>query len=203
MRSVIILAGALALAGCGDQGAGDADPGDLMAGADTSDQALDSSDTASNSSDGEPVSMEEAARRAEGIVKPQPGQYRATVEVLDVSLPGAPPQVREQIRQMQSAGARTREYCLTPEQAEKGFEEMVRQANTDDSCSFSKFEAEGGNIDAVMTCSRAGQGSGRMTMQGSGTRTSSDMTMTMTVDAPNGTQMNMKMRSQQQRIGDC
>ena len=205
MRSVILIGSALALSACGDQGPNDdvvansTEAGDgtgMLAGA--SDGSISGS-----SSDGGTVSMEEAARRAEEIVKPQPGQYRATVQVLDISLPGAPPQVVQQMEQMRKAGAQTREYCLTPEQANKGFEEMIKQANSDDACTFSKFEANGGKIDAVMNCSRPGQGSGRMVMQGTGSRTSSNMTMTMNIEAPGGNQMTMKMRSEQERIGDC
>ncbi|MDG6077593.1 DUF3617 domain-containing protein [Erythrobacter litoralis] len=205
MRSVILLGSALALSACGDQGPSDEIVAESTEAGNDTGALTSSSDGAigGSASDGAPIGMEEAARRAEGIVKPQPGQYRATVQVLDISLPGAPPQVMQQMEQMRKAGAQTREYCLTPEQANKGFEEMIKQANSDDACTFSKFEAEGGKIDAVMNCSRPGQGSGRMVMQGTGSRTSSNMTMTMNIEAPGGNQMTMKMRSQQERIGDC
>ncbi len=219
MRWAMMMAGAMALTACGEQdaseiamddapatsdAAGTAQPataGEPMAdaGSQTGERAAQSG---GESADGS-ISMEEAARRAAGIAKPQPGKYRASVEIVDVSMPGAPPQVVEQMKQMQARGSQSREFCLTPEQAQKGFAEMVRQANSSEACTFSRFDVKGERIDAEMTCSRPGQGTGRMTMQGTGRRTSSDITTRMNIEAPGGNTMTMTMRSQQQRIGDC
>lgn len=216
MRWVLVMAGAMALASCGEQDASEADMGDTRTTADAADassQAMAQGEpgagpgeptgqSGAENTDG-PISMDEAAKRAAGIVKPQPGRYRASVEIVDVAMPGAPPQVLEQVKQMQARGAQSQEFCLTPEQAEKGFAEMVRQANAKDACTFSRFNVQGERIDAEMTCSRPGQGTGRMTMQGTGTRTSSDLTTKMNIEAPGGNTMMMTMRSRQQRIGDC
>ena len=152
--------------------------------------------------DGE-ISMAEAAEKSKDMVKPEPGKYRATVEMIDVEVPGAPREVQDMMKQMISAGAQSHEYCLTKEDAEKGFEEMARQAQENQDCSFEKFEADGGKIDAVMNCSRDGQGTARMTMQGTGTSTTSEMTMTMDATAPDGKSMKMTMKSNQERIGNC
>ena len=149
------------------------------------------------------ITMDEAAEKSKDLVKPEPGKYRATVEMVNVEVPGAPKEMQEMMKRMISVGPQTHEYCLTKEQAAKGFEEMARQSNKNDDCSFEKFDAEGGNIDAVMNCSRQGQGSARMTMQGTGTSTSSTMTMTMDAKAPDGKTMKMTMKSSQERIGDC
>lgn len=149
------------------------------------------------------ISMEEAAAKSKDFVKPEPGKYRVTVEMVDVEVPGAPPEVQKMMKQMISVGAQTHEFCLTKEEAEKGFEEMARQSNKNEDCSFEKFEADGGKIDAVMNCSRDGRGTARMTMQGTGTSTSSNMTMTMDATAPDGKSMKMTMKSNQERIGDC
>ena len=83
--------------------------------------------TADADGDGE-ISMEEAAAQTADMVRPLPGQYRATVEFVDVELPGAPQQVQDMMRGMLDQGPQTHEYCLTAEEAEKGFEEMARQA---------------------------------------------------------------------------
>ncbi len=153
--------------------------------------------------DGE-ISMEEAAAKAEDMVKPLPGKYRGTVEFVDVQMPGAPQQIQDMMRSMLDQGPQTHEFCLSEEEAEKGFEEMARQAQDDGAdCSFERFDGEGGDIDAVMTCDIQGQGTVRMTMQGTGTETSSDMTMTMEGKGPEGRTMTMTMQNSQQRIGDC
>ena len=159
--------------------------------------------TADADGDGE-ISMEEAAAQTADMVRPLPGQYRATVEFVDVELPGAPQQVQDMMRSMFDKEAQSHEYCLTKEEADKGFEEMARQAQDSNSdCTFEKFDVEGGSIDAVMNCKAEGQGTARMVMTGTGTETSSEMNMTMNGEGPDGQTMTMTMKSSQQRLGDC
>lgn len=178
MRRLIVTACAsLVLAGCGSPDA-DAD------------------------GDGE-ISMAEAAQKSKDMVKPQPGQYRATVEMINVEVPGAPKEVQDMMKQMMSSGPQTHEYCLTQEEADKGFEEMAKQTQDNEDCSFEKFDTDGNKIDAIMNCAKDGEGQARMTLQGTGGRTSSDMTMTMNMTGPDGKAMKMTMKSSQRRIGDC
>ena len=152
--------------------------------------------------DGE-ISLEEAAAKSDEMVRPEPGLYRATTKMIDMQMPGAPPAVRDMMKGMMGGGEETSTFCLTREQAEKGFEEMARQTQEDADCAFEKFDADGGSIDAVMTCRGSERGEVRIAMQGTGTRTSSDMTMTMDARGPQGQSMTIKTRSQQERIGDC
>ncbi|GMM92751.1 DUF3617 domain-containing protein [Qipengyuania sp. MTN3-11] len=146
------------------------------------------------------ISMEEAAREAEsGGIKPDPGQYRSTVELVSVDIPNAPPQVVEMMKN--SMNGESSEYCLTAEEAEQGFERMARESSEGD-CSFERFDADGGDIDAVMVCNQQG-GQLRMTMEGTGTRTSSQMRMTMEGDMPGMGEMSMTLTADHERIGDC
>jgi len=178
MRPIILLAAStLALAGCGSSSA-DAD------------------------GDGK-ISMAEAATKSKEVIKPQPGKYRNTVHLLDLQLPGAPKEVQDMMKQMMGKEPKTTEYCLTKEEAEKGFEEMARRSQNDEDCSFEKFDAAGGTIDAIMNCEAKGKGSARMTLQGTGSPTKSEMTMTIDAKSPDGRAMQMTMKSNQERIGDC
>ncbi|WP_341712707.1 DUF3617 domain-containing protein [Erythrobacter sp.] len=178
MRRIVLAAmSTLALAGCGSPSA-DAD------------------------GDGE-ITMSEAVDKSKELVKPEPGKYRNTVQLVNLELPGAPKDVQDMMKQMMGKEPRTTEYCLTKEEAEKGFEEMAKQAQEDEDCSFEKFDAEGGKIDAIMNCKADGKGTARMTLQGTGTRTSSQMTMTIDAKGPDGNAMMMTMKSNQERIGDC
>lgn len=146
------------------------------------------------------ISMAEAAREAEaGGIRPEPGQYRGTVELVSVDIPNAPPQVVEMMKS--SMGSQSSEYCLTPEEAERGFERMAEESGEGD-CSFERFDADGGDIDAVMVCNQQGNEM-RMTMQGTGGATSSQMRMTMEGEAPGMGTMTMTLRSNHERIGDC
>lgn len=165
--------------------------------------ACGGSSSADADGDGE-ISMAEAAAKSADMVRPQPGKYRATVEFVDISIPGAPQQVQDMMKGMFDRGPQTHEYCLTKEEADKGFEEMARQAREgDDECSFEKFDAEGGRIDAIMNCQADEQGVARMVMTGTGSETSSQMTMSVDAKGPDGKTMTMTMKSSQERIGDC
>ena len=147
------------------------------------------------------ISMDEAQAEMErsGAVKPQAGQYRATVELVELEADNAPPQAVDMMKQMMS---RSFEYCLTQEDADRGFEQMARESQ-DDSCTFDRFDVDGGDIDAVMNCQGDGGETMRMTMTGTGTETSSDMTMMMQGNIPGQGEGSMTMRTQHERIGDC
>lgn len=150
---------------------------------------------------GEPISTEELADRARDMVRPDPGLYRSTVELLEVDMPGAPAGVEDSMKRAMGGSESTTEYCLTPEDAERGFEEMAKNSQQAD-CSFERFDADGGTIDAVMNC-KSGGNAMRMTLQGTGGRTSSEMTMAMEMEAPGMGKAVMRMKATHQRIGDC
>lgn len=150
------------------------------------------------------VSIEEAAKKADAeMIRPEPGRYRADAELVELDMPGAPEQIRDLIRQQMAAGNQTSEFCLTAEDAEKGFEEMARESQQNDDCSFEKFDVDGGDIDAVMVCEIPGQGKARIEVAGTGTSTSSEMTMKMDASGPAGQKMVVTTRTKQERIGDC
>lgn len=177
MRSMFLLApvAALALSACGD--------------------------SAESGSSGETISVEDVADRARSAPQPEPGQYRVSMEVLEVDIPGAPPQAADMMRSM--IGGQTHEYCLKPEDVEKGYQEMVRQSQEGSDCSFEKFDVSGGDIDARMTCSAAGQGAMTMAMTGSATPTRSEMDMTMSGNMAGMGDSTIRMKATHERIGDC
>ncbi|QUL38205.1 DUF3617 domain-containing protein [Erythrobacter sp. JK5] len=173
----------LGLAACGgDSGAGSADA----------------------DNDGE-ISLNEAAAevdRNQGMIRPQAGLYRGTMELVDLQVPDAPPEAQQMLKAMIGGEPRTHEFCLTEEDAEQGFEKMAKESQGGD-CSFERFDIQSGRMDAVMNCQVPGQGAAKITLQGTGTRTSSDMTMNMDASGPNGETMKMTMKTSQQRVGDC
>lgn len=151
---------------------------------------------------GETISNEEVAERARDVVRPEPGLYRSTVELLEVDVPGAPAGAADMMKGMMGGSNSTTEYCLTQEEVDRGFEEMARNSQSGD-CTFERFDAEGGEIDAVMTCTAQGGNTMRMTMQGTGGETSSEMTMSMETEMPGMGTANMRMKATHQRIGEC
>lgn len=176
MKRIVFLSGACALIAACSSGETDAD------------------------GDGEISNAEMAAVVETSDIKPTAGQYRATAELVSVDIPGAPDGLEDMMRA--NMKSQTSEYCLTQEEADKGFEEMAKESQNGD-CTMKSFEINGGDIDAQMTCSANGQGTMNITMDGSGTSTSMDMQVTMEGSMPGMGEAKMVLRSKSERIGDC
>ena len=83
-------------------------------------------------SSGETISTEEVAERARDAVRPEPGLYRSTVELLEVDMPGAPAGVEDTMKRMMGGSNTASEYCLTQQDVDRGFEEMARKSQQGD-----------------------------------------------------------------------
>ena len=175
-RISLVLVAPLALAACGGDTPAQEEPGD--------------------------ISMGEAAEMAEGGgSKPRAGQYKVTIEIVEVNIPGAPAGTADMMKDMMAG--RSHEYCLTQENVDKGFEEMAKQSQEGADCSFRRFDIDGGSFDAEMVCNVEGQGAMTMTMDGEGSATRSVMDMTMKGNMGGMGDMTMRMKSTHERIGDC
>jgi hypothetical protein len=171
--TIIAAAGAVLLAGCSGGGNADAD------------------------GNGE-VSMKEVAKKAEAEgIKPEPGQYKAVITMTGMDIPGMP-------AEMAGHGAgltTTTEYCLTQEEVDKGFEEMMKRGQNGE-CSYESFSLKDGKMDAVMVC-KTPEGDARMTMDGKVTPTTSDFTATMAMQVPEMGEGKMTFTAKHERVGDC
>ena len=153
---------------------------------------------AGSGQDGENMTAADvAAAAANSDIRPLPGEYRVNMTLLSIDIPDAPPQMAGMMSQIMS---RSFEYCLTQEDVEQGFKEMTRKSQ-DGECNYQRFSANGGEIDAEMTCTTDGR-TMTMEMEGTGTATSSDITMTMSGDMGMGPG-SMKLRAVHERIGKC
>mgnify|MGYP000751907496 CR=1 FL=1 len=157
---------------------------------------------------GEGMSAEEAVASVSEseVVRPEPGQYRTKVELVDFTIPGQSEAEMAQMRGfMEGAMAAGSEFCLTPEEAERGWEQMVDEMAKAD-CTFQTFDVGGGTLDVAATCTSEDGTVGTMKMAGTTGATSSSMTMEMDQAAPGmaaGSTVHMKMKMDSQRIGDC
>ena len=165
----------------------------LLAACGSSDPAAESGEGASDAANSGPA--------VGSPVKPQAGLYRTTMEVLEVNMPGAPPQAAGMMKQMM--GGRSHEYCLTQADVDKGFEPMVRQSQKDGDCNFKRFNSVGGKIDAQMVCNAGENRTMTMTMNGTATPVRSEMTMTMVGDMMGRGESTIRMKAIHERIGDC
>jgi hypothetical protein len=144
------------------------------------------------------VSIKEAAEAAKAdMPKPQPGLYKTTVTMTGLDIPGMPPE-------MAGHGAgltTTSEHCLTQEEVDKGFEELVKQGQ-DGECTYEKFDLAGGQIDAVMVCNAEGRAA-RMEMTGTTTPTTAELEASMAMEFDGAGKGTMNFTAKHQRVGDC
>ncbi|HEX2793119.1 MAG TPA: DUF3617 domain-containing protein [Croceicoccus sp.] len=152
-----------------------------------------------------PSGMSEAdiATQMKNAVRPRPGQYESTAELVSLEIPGVPQAEAAQMKAMmrQSFG-KTSSRCLTQAEAEKGFEELARSSQ--EGCRMDSFTADGARFAGRMICDTA-DAKGTVTMSGTGTETGSQMTMEMDMRSPGlpGGSMAMEMRVASRRTGDC
>ena len=157
----------------------------------------------------EPKTAEEVVAEAGELAQPEPGHYETRVKILQFSVPGLPQQQADKLKSMMgNVGEETSSFCLTPEEAKKGFEESVRkmsQGRQGLSCQFDEFDVDGGKLAAELTCS-GGQGmTATMQLDGTATARSTSMHMVTTQKAamiPGG-EMRIEMQMDSRRTGDC
>lgn len=149
------------------------------------------------------VTADEVEAAASEMVKPQPGQYSLKVELTDFDVPNMPDAMKTQMRTAMEQGfAQTNSYCVTAEQAEKGARGMAEQMN-DLPCEYSRFDVNGGKLDAEGTCKGADGTEGKVTLSGETKATSSTMTVNMEQGLPGGTKANIGMKMTSERTGEC
>lgn len=146
------------------------------------------------------MNIDEAAEEFSKLDKPEPGQYKLEVEITSFDLPGAPEGALDQMKSvMESAYADG--FCLTAEDAEKGFKEQLGQVAQNGQCDFNRLSVDNGKVDAKAVCALDG-GTMEMTMNGTVGKTSSDIVADTKMKAQ-GQEMAMTMRMKQTRTGDC
>ena len=152
---------------------------------------------------GEAMSLEDAVEEMGEAEMPTPGEYRTTQELIDIELPGVDEQFVDMLRANFAEGAgESSTYCLTPEEAADGREEMLSGMAESD-CTVTRFDVSGNSIDAAMSCP-TGQGvSGDVTLAGTMDSTSADMEMNFSASLPQMGDAKIRMRVQSERIGDC
>ena len=159
--------------------------------------------------DEEPKTAKEVIAEAGELAQPQPGQYETQVKLLEFSVPGIPPEQADRLKSMMgNVGDQASSYCLTPEEAKKGFEESIRKMSEGQggmNCKFTTFDVDNGKLNAEMTCDGQQGMNSTMKLAGTATAQSTSMRMAMTQKAaiiPGG-EMRMEMQMDSKRTGEC
>lgn len=172
--------------------------------------ALAACGSAEDKPESQPASIEDVKQEASQMVRPEPGLYRKTFQVLEVNLPDMPPQAAEQLKSALQE-KRVKTQCLTQAEVDKGFQQMFEDDDQSTNCTFERFDVSGEKLEASMTCQAPGSGEGAsggkavMTMTGTVGRTSSDIMMTAHFSGGQAPvrEMDTKSRITAERIGDC
>lgn len=162
------------------------------------------SDSAADRMDAKDKSMEKAKAEARELQRPEPGQYTQKMTITEFTVPGAPPEMVEQLKGMMTGQAQETSYCLTKADADKGFEEMFKKGRDGD-CSYDKFDVSGGDISAVMSCKPPTGGTATMTMEGSVRPDGSEVKVKVKQEGSKQPMGNatIAMEMETKRTGDC
>lgn len=156
-----------------------------------------------------PQTEADMAEAANSLTKPKAGQYSSTAEMVSFEVPGLPAEQAEQMKKMFAGlAAQEQSYCLTQEEADKGFEEAIKQMNEQDDaekCAFEKFTVNGNELDAVMKCDAGAAGTSTMKMTGTVEEEQQELTMEVNQESSQipGGAINLKMKVSSKRTGDC
>lgn len=132
-----------------------------------------------------------------------PGRWETKVSLLDIEVPGMPPQMAQQMKQtMGKLQDNTYATCLTDADVKKPKEDFF--AGKNHNCRYDHFTMSGGKIDAALKCPGRGSESMAMAITGSYSRDSYEATMAMDVSGgPRGQGMKMRSHSESHRVGAC
>lgn len=155
----------------------------------------------------EPAQQSPDQAAAEAVAKapqPEPGQYRVTMKVSNITFPGMDGAMAEKAKTMFGGTGHTSEFCLTPADAQKGQKEFYKRTAEGD-CKYEKFSATDGSIDAVMLCQTGKGMTARTEMKGIFSSVRSDITLKTQSQVPGAPGGGMTMDAQiiSERIGDC
>jgi hypothetical protein len=149
----------------------------------------------------EALSLDEVAAAAQDMdLTLAPGEYRTTTELLAFDLPGLPPEAQQMAERAFAEGAADgHTYCVTEEMTSESWLSQMSESD----CTVSRFDDEGGSLNAVLQCSDPEGLNGRVEMTGIIAGDSADMEMRFTQEIPGMGDGAIALRLQSERIGDC
>ena len=153
------------------------------------------------------ASVEEVAEQVRGVSGDElfvrPGKWQSEVTIEEISLPGLPPEMAEQMKATLAQHQQQNfESCLTEEEARRPKEDFFAGGNNQ--CRYDHFTMGDGRIDARMRCEQQGA---TQVMDMDGTYSPESYTMRMSTSTQSGegsaAAMTMKMRVDSKRVGAC
>ena len=122
-----------------------------------------------------------------------PGQWETTVTINSVNMPGQP----AMIANMMTGKTTKVKHCITPEEAARGPQDMLK---SNKACNFTRFSMVGGKMNSEMTCK---MGANTMTAVTTGSFTPTGYTSTARTVQTGAMPMTMTSSSTGRLIGPC
>lgn len=131
-----------------------------------------------------------------------PGKWQHTITLVEVDMPGMPPDARSMMQQAMDQVQKF-DHCLTAEESRRPSEDFF--AKTGQYCRYEHFNWGNGTIDLKLNCSTP---QGRLTQTQVGAYQGDSFTMesTQLVDAGpagGGGKMTIRAKVEGKRVGDC
>jgi hypothetical protein len=133
----------------------------------------------------------------------EPGKWQTKISLLNIEVPGMPPQVAQQMKQsMAKIQENSFNTCLTEADVRRPKEDFFAGKNND--CRYDHFTMSGGKIDAALKCEAKSSGTMTMAINGTYSRDAYEATVAMDMSGgPGGKGMKMKSHSESRRVGAC
>jgi hypothetical protein len=128
----------------------------------------------------------------------EPGQYRTTVTILAISIPGLTP---AQVLQMQAQPMLDAE-CVTHSDLNDLTRKSLIEAEDGETCAENHMNAAAGRIEGAATCTNSDGDTRTTHLSGNFTATHFDMDAVMTGQTARGSE-SQHLRMTGDRIGDC
>jgi hypothetical protein len=129
----------------------------------------------------------------------QPGLWESKVSVLEMNVPGMPPQYADRMKQeLAKQRNQTSRHCIKPEDVKKPKEDFF---GAGESCRYAHFTMGGGKLDIQMVCKQENM-TQTTNLVGSYTPSTYSLDMNSSGSGPQSG-MTMKMHVDSRRIGEC
>lgn len=149
----------------------------------------------------EALAMDEVlAENVDNIALPMAGEYSTNIELVSVEVPGASSIDMDALNAAVAEGAAEQaSFCVT----EAMDRESWISAMTDNSCTVSRINADGTDIDMAMSCLAEDGPQGEITLTGTQGETGSILEMQTVQPIPGHGEANIVLRVTTERTGDC
>ena len=148
------------------------------------------------------VSGEEAAAAVAKVRPLEPGEYKMSMELVDLVDPTMKEEEIAQAKQFfSSMSGMAPAKCLSEEEAKEGMTGIAEGMQNGD-CTMDTLAADEDGMQGQMTC-KGENGPAKVTMDTTSTGTESVMTMTVVEPTAQGSEKSVTMKIGMTRVGDC